>query len=82
MQNQFGDTALIVCCQNGHLETAKLLVHRGAVVNYQRKVRLITPHSWEFGEESNLAVQWSAIQQPNFCVHGQKNCEFKNSGNA
>ena len=40
MQNKFGNTALIKASANGHLETAKLLVHRGAVVNYQRKVRL------------------------------------------
>ena len=41
MQNKFGETALITASNNGHLETAKLLIQRGAVVNYQKKVRVL-----------------------------------------
>ena len=40
MQDKDGESALITACFNGHLATARLLVHRGAVVNFQRKVRL------------------------------------------
>ena len=36
--NKFGETALITASDNGHLETAKLLLQRSALVNYQRKV--------------------------------------------
>ena len=53
MQDEYGNTALIGASFDGYLETTKLLVHRGAVVNFQRKVRL---YSLEFGEESNLVV--------------------------
>ena len=35
------ETALIVASGNGHLETARLLLHRGAVVNHQRRVRVL-----------------------------------------
>ena len=29
-----GETALMVSCRNGHLETAELLLYRGALVNH------------------------------------------------
>ena len=55
IQDEFGDTALTIACGRGHLETAKLLVHRGAVVNHPRKVRLLLHHiAGDFGEESTL----------------------------
>ena len=53
MQDKINATALIISCQNGHVETAELLVHRGAVVNYQRNVRLHLHHNiinWEIDE--------------------------------
>ena len=52
MQDKFNATALMISCQNGHVETAELLIHRGAVVNYQRNVRLHLHHiiNWEIDE--------------------------------
>ena len=37
----YGNTALISASGNGHLETARLLLHRGAVVNKKDKVRVL-----------------------------------------
>ena len=39
MQDGDGNTALIKACRNGHSETARLLLERGAIVNFQNKVR-------------------------------------------
>jgi ankyrin repeat protein len=36
-----GKTALMKACDSRHLETAKLLLHRGAVVNFQDEVRVL-----------------------------------------
>ena len=33
-----GETALMVSCRNGHLETSKLLLYRGALVNHVVRV--------------------------------------------
>jgi ankyrin repeat protein len=44
MQDKHGETALMAACKTGHLETAKLLLHRRALVNYQSKVRVATKH--------------------------------------
>ena len=41
MQDWYKETALIEACYYGHLETAKLLLHRGAVVNHQNRVRVL-----------------------------------------
>ena len=41
MQDEDGDRAFIIASQEGHLETVKLLLHRGALVNSQRKVRVL-----------------------------------------
>ena len=41
MQNKFGEMALITASGSGHLETAKLLIQQGALVNYQRKVSVV-----------------------------------------
>ena len=32
-------TALILACENGHIATVELLIHKGANVNYQDKVK-------------------------------------------
>ena len=39
MQDKHGETALMTASADGHLETAKLLLQRGASINFQRKVR-------------------------------------------
>jgi ankyrin repeat protein len=40
MQDAYGDgnTPLIMTCQCGHVETARVLLDHGAVVDYQNKV--------------------------------------------
>ena len=37
-QEEWGDTALINACREGHVTTAALLINRGAAVNYLTKV--------------------------------------------
>ena len=44
MQDEFGDTALIIASQEGHLECATVLLKHKANVNFQRKVRLLYVH--------------------------------------
>ena len=44
LQNMYGDTALIAASQEGRLRCATLLLKHKAVVNYQRKVRLLYVH--------------------------------------
>ena len=41
MQDEFGSTALIVACQQGHVNVASVLIKRGAAIDYQDKVRLL-----------------------------------------
>ena len=41
MQDEFGDTALIIASQRGSIECATVLLKHRADVNYQRKVRLL-----------------------------------------
>ena len=41
MQDEYGNTALMAASINGHIDVAELLLARGAVVNYQRKVRVL-----------------------------------------
>ena len=36
-----GDTALSVACQGGHTETAKVLLDKGAIIDYQNEVRMV-----------------------------------------
>ena len=50
MQDEHGETALIAASGEGHLETAKLLLQRGALVNFQRKVRVLYCIAGKFGE--------------------------------
>ena len=41
MQDHFGFTALGITCQHGHVHVARLLIERGAAIDYQNKVRLL-----------------------------------------
>ena len=41
MQDHLGATALVVACERGHVDVARLLIERGAVIDYQNKVRLL-----------------------------------------
>ena len=41
MQDKFGDTALIIASQHGHIKCATVLLNHQANVNYRRKVRLL-----------------------------------------
>ena len=54
----------------GHLETAKLLLERGASVNFQRNVRVLYCIAGKFGEEL-LEVWWTAftIAKLKFVTH-------------
>ena len=36
-----GDTALSVACQGGHTETAKVLLDKGAITDFQNEVRIV-----------------------------------------
>ena len=45
MQDGFSSTALIVACQQGHVHVARLLIKRGAAIDYQDKVRLLLQYS-------------------------------------
>ena len=38
MQDEFGDTALMEACDAGHVDTAALLIDKGARVDYKNKV--------------------------------------------
>ena len=42
IQNESGNTALIMACGGGHVATADLLINKGATVNYLSKVRLMS----------------------------------------
>ena len=44
MQDDRGETALFAASQEGHLETATLLLKSGALVNYKSKVRPLYVH--------------------------------------
>ena len=41
MQDDLGFTALGIACQEGHVNVARLLIERGAAIDYQNKVRLL-----------------------------------------
>ena len=41
MQDDLGFTALGIACQEGFVEVARLLIERGAAIDYQNKVRLL-----------------------------------------
>ena len=40
VQNYYEETALFNACRCGHAETAKVLLDRGAIVDYQDDVRV------------------------------------------
>ena len=63
MQDKLGETALITSSGRGHLETVKLFLHRGASINFQRKVRVLYRIAGKFGRELKfkLVVWWSAF---------------------
>ena len=65
MQDKLGETALITASAHGHLETTKLLLHRGASVNFQRKVRVLYRVAGKFGRELKFeladSIWWSAF---------------------
>jgi ankyrin repeat protein len=44
MQDGNGDTPLIKACQRGHVETARVLLDHGAVVDCQNKVKSFNAH--------------------------------------
>ena len=41
MQNDFGSTALVAASQEGHVDVARLLIERGAAIDYQNKARAV-----------------------------------------
>ena len=41
MQNDLGFTALGIASQEGHVEVVRLLIERGASIDYQNKVRAV-----------------------------------------
>ena len=41
MQDDIGSTALGTACAQGHLDVARLLIERGAVIDRQDKVRTV-----------------------------------------
>ena len=41
MQNDLGATALGAASQEGHVDVARLLIERGAAIDYQDKVRAV-----------------------------------------
>ena len=43
IQDDFGDTALVMAVNEGHLHVAEILVENGADVNYRNKVRALIP---------------------------------------
>ena len=61
MQGKLGETALITASAHGHLSSS--FIHRGASVNFQRKVRVLYRLAGKFGRELKfeLADWWSAF---------------------
>ena len=41
MQDDLGFTALGIASQEGHVDVARLLIERGAAIDYQDKVRAV-----------------------------------------
>ena len=67
MQDKFGETALITASTYGHIDVAELLLARGAVVNYQRKVRVLYvdgPH----GVAQNGVLSLEQLRWGAFCI--------------
>ena len=67
MQDKFGAMALIIASQEGHIDVAELLLTRGAVVNYQRKVRVLYvdgPH----GVAQNGVLSLEQLRWGAFCI--------------
>ena len=41
MQNDLGSTALGAASHEGHVDVTRLLIERGAAIDYQNKVRVV-----------------------------------------
>ena len=41
MQDDLGSTALVIASQEGRVDIARLLIERGAAIDYQTKVRAV-----------------------------------------
>ena len=41
MQDDLGHPALYAACGEGHVDVARLLIERGAAIDYQSKVRAV-----------------------------------------
>ena len=55
VQDDFGDTALVMAVNEGHLHVAEILVENGADVNYRNKVRALIP-------VTQLCIMWPMIR--------------------
>ena len=60
MQDWFRHTALMAVCGCGHLETARLLLHRGALVNHKNMVRVLLLYI--------AAEVWGGIKPPKLAI--------------
>ena len=58
MQDEWGITPLVAACYNGYVNTAKILVENGALVDLPNKViyGIICCLAEKFGKQLNLAV--------------------------
>ena len=61
MQDKYGDTALTITSGRGYLETIKLLLQRGALVNHPRKVRVLYRLAGKFGSELKIAIHQNLL---------------------
>ena len=55
MQNEYGNTALLGACGEGHVTTAALLIEKGATVDYQNKVRLLYYVYYHYSDIDRMA---------------------------
>ena len=63
MQNEYGETALIVACGEGHVATAALLIEKGATVDYQNKVRLLYYVHYHYGDIDRMANNVTCVDK-------------------
>ena len=57
MQDEFGESPLIQASYHGHVATCRLLIERGATVDYQNKVRLLYVHH-HCGIDTHCQYAW------------------------
>ena len=60
MQDEFGESPLIKASYCGHVATCRLLIERGATVDYQNKVRLLYVHHY-CGVDTHCQCAWCII---------------------